>query len=176
MPAVIGNTRTLLAILTLLESRHVALDMSVDEALVLHERTSGPIREVLGLQGKGILRDAWVILGALAAGIVALVYVPFLKALPRRTSGLILLSGMIFVSGALGLEMVGGAIAQENGRYVLVVQVVAAAEELLQLVGIATFIFALSDYAARHCRRFGGIFREIEHSGHRPMNGKTVSQ
>ena len=134
----------------------IMLYMSLDEAISLHERTTEPIRESLGLGG--YLYFSWVILGAFAVAAVALIYVSFLKSLPKRTAVLIILAGTVFVAGALGLELVGGAIHDKGGRDGLTYNVVAATEELLEMVGIATFIFALSDYASRHCKRIGLLF------------------
>ena len=91
-------------------------------------------------------------------------YVPFLRSLPKKTAILIFLAGTIYVAGALGLELIGGAMVDKAERFSpmyefgLVYEVVAATEELLELIGIATFIFALSDYASRHCKRIGLIF------------------
>ncbi len=134
----------------------IMLYISLDEAIILHERTIRPLRESLGLGG--FLYFSWVILGGSAVAVVLLTYLPFLKALPKRTAVLIFLAGTVFVAGALGLELVGGAIADKVGTDGLVYQVVAATEESLEMIGIATFIFALSDYACRHCKRIGVIF------------------
>ncbi len=79
-------------------------------------------------------------------------------SLPKRTAALIFLAGTVYVAGALGLELVGGIISDRGGRPSLIYELVAATEELLELIGIATFIFALSDYASRHCKRIGLIF------------------
>ncbi len=69
-----------------------------------------------------------------------------------------MLALMISLDRRLGLELVGGASADKVGTDGLVYQVVAATEESLEMIGIATFIFALSDYACRHCKRIGVIF------------------
>ena len=134
----------------------IMLYISLDEAIALHERTIVPIRESLGLGG--FLYFSWVILGALAVAAVVLIYVPFLKSLPKRTAVLIFLAGTVFVAGGLGLELVGSAIADKGGTHSLTYNGVTATEELLEMVGIATFIFALSDYASRHCKRIGLMF------------------
>jgi len=132
----------------------IMLYMSLDEATVLHERMVEPIREAFGLGG--FLYYSWVVVGAIAVAAVVLIYVPFLRSLPKRTAALIIFAGAIFVAGGLGLELVGGAIVDKRG-YGLVSQVVTAAEESLEMIGIATFIFALSDYASRHCKLIGAI-------------------
>ncbi len=141
----------------------IMLYISLDEAVGLHERTIRPLREVLGLGG--FLYYSWVILGAIASAAVVLIYVPFLKSLPKRTAVLIFLAGTVFVAGALGLELIGGAIADKGEVHSLTYNVVTATEESLEMIGIATFIFAVSDYASRHCKRIGPIFGDSEARG-----------
>lgn len=138
----------------------IMLYISLDEAISLHEKSVEPIREFLGVAG--YLYFSWVILGALAVAAVALIYVSFLRSLPKRTAVLIFFAGTISVAGALGLELVGLAVVYKGGGVGLVYDVVAATEELLEMIGIATFIFALSDYASRHCKRIGPIFASSE--------------
>ncbi len=134
----------------------IMLYISMDEAIGLHERTSRPIREALDLGG--FLYFSWVVLGFLAVSAVALIYIPFLKSLPKRTARLIFFSGAVYVAGALGMELVGAAIVENGGRYSLAYDVETAIEESLEMVGIAMFIFALSDYASRHCNELSSLF------------------
>jgi len=134
----------------------IMLYISLDEAVALHEQMILPLREFLDLGG--ILYFSWVIVGALAVVAVVLIYVPFLKSLPKRTAILIFLAGTIYVGGALGLELVGGAIADKGEQPSLLYDIVAAMEESLEMIGIATFVFALADYASRHCKRIGPVF------------------
>ena len=57
---------------------------------------------------------------------------------------------MLFVTGALGLELVGGALVERFGFDDIRYFAVATLEELLEMIGIAVFLFALMDYMARH--------------------------
>ena len=77
-------------------------------------------------------------------------YIPFFRRLPRSTALWILFSGALFVGGALGFEMIGGVVvtwARDNDALRLSVETV---EELLEMLGLAGFVYALLEYLARH--------------------------
>lgn len=120
--------------------------LACDEMLVLHERLIEPVRGALGTSG--LLYYAWVIpYGAFALAFAG-AYSRFLWRLPRRTAGLLVLSGAVFVSGALGLEMLGGYWLEGHGRDGLYV-VLQTLEEALEMSGVVLFLYSLLDYIAR---------------------------
>ena len=55
---------------------------------------------------------------------------------------------LLFVTGALGLEMIGGIIAVDSGMDSVAFVIGTTIEELLEMVGMAVFIFALARYRA----------------------------
>jgi len=120
--------------------------LACDEMLVLHEKLIAPVRDLLGTSGA--LYYAWVIPYGAFALLFACVYARFLWQLPRRSALLFLLAGAVFVSGALGLEMLGASWIQRYGRgpgYVAFQTV----EETFEMGGIVLFVFALLDYIGR---------------------------
>ena len=80
--------------------------MAFDEAASLHEMLMDPVRETLGV-GRGFLNFAWVIPGVAFVAVMVLAYARFVLALPRRVGVLLVLSGALYVGGAIGFEMVG---------------------------------------------------------------------
>ena len=122
--------------------------LSVDETAVLHEILIVPLRRRLGTHG--FLYFAWVIPASVCVLAFAMAYVRFLLHLPRRTARWFVLAGALYVGGALGVELIGGACADWYGftsmRYLLAM----TAEEVLEMLGIVVFIYALLDYIRAH--------------------------
>ncbi|MER8923843.1 hypothetical protein [Mesorhizobium sp. M0802] len=76
---------------------------------------------------------------AAPAGIISLLglaaFIPFLRSLPLRLTVLMLLSAALFLGGAVGLQMVGGKIAEAEGTEVFWYRVETNLEEALELAG-----------------------------------------
>ena len=124
------------------------LAMSAEEAAGLHEMTVLPLRRLL--HADGLLYYTWVVPGAVLVICVAAVYLPFVLRLPARTRNLFLLSGFVYVGGAIGLEMIGGRHAALHGDDTLGYKLVAQAEEMMEMAGQVVLLYALLDYVARH--------------------------
>lgn len=130
----------------------IFLFLSVDEGIRIHEKmaTLGQlILEGAGLSGGFIIR-AWVLPGAILVLIVALAYLRFLVALPQKTRNLFLLAGLLFVGGAIGMEMLSdfyvnllGGVENMSLGQVAVRIAIPYAEESLEMLGVITFIYAL---------------------------------
>jgi hypothetical protein len=82
--------------------------LSADEACAIHEAISGRLTKGLGTSGA--LHFAWVIPAGIAAlgGLAA--FIPFIRTFPAGLRALLLLSAALFLSGAIGMEMLAGAI------------------------------------------------------------------
>lgn len=115
--------------------------MSVDEVASLHETFSSMIRDGLGLSG--ILYFAWVLPAIVLVGFLGLFYLRFLVALPRRVQVPLIAAAVIYLSGALGMEMVGGVLADGGSQDALAYGLVTTAEELLEMVGLSLLVYAL---------------------------------
>lgn len=126
----------------------VMVMLSVDEAVMFHEMGDAAMRMTpLG----DWLYFAWVIPGATVAFVVAIINARFLWRLPRRTGQLMVLSGAVFVGGALGMEMVASVIftmaEDEMAAQATLLHVVSQSiEELLEMSGTGIFLFSLFDY------------------------------
>ena len=121
----------------------IFLYLSMDEAISLHERTIKPLRT--GLQATGFLYSTWVLLGAAFVSIFLLIYLKFIGHLPRRTRLLFVLAGVMYVGGAVGIELIHGYYLESYGKD-MIYALIATVEELLEMVGVVVFIYALFSY------------------------------
>lgn len=135
----------------------VFLYLSADESSSIHERLGGGIgRYVLGATGigqEGILGRAWVVFGVGMVLIVTLVFLRFFIALPSKTRRLFFVAGLLFVTGAIGLEMVAAFYLDFYGggdNMTLVQDTVRTqlpnVEEFLEMLGVIVFLYALMSY------------------------------
>ena len=134
------------AILTLM-----FLGLSVDEATGIHEVAIEPLREGLGLSG--FLHFAWVIPGMALVALAGLAYLPFLRAQPGRTRAVFLTAGLLYVGGALGMELIGGKLLTTYGEESLAYVVAFCTEEVMEILGATLFATGLLGHLKR---RFGG--------------------
>ena len=118
--------------------------LATDEMLELHEKLIEPLRAAL--QTSGMFHYAWIIPYAIATGAIGGVYLKFLLSLPRRTGIGFVISGSIFIAGAVGLEMVGGVLFESVGGKSPGYVVAQTIEEALEMIGIVMFIYFIADY------------------------------
>ncbi len=119
--------------------------LALDEGLQIHELLIIPsIKDML----PAIFTVVWVIpYGALS--IFAIFYFfPMVNRLPKKIKYLILLAGVIYVSGALGLEIIGSFLVKTEGIRLHSVSygLITTLEETLEMTGLIVFIHALSTY------------------------------
>lgn len=129
----------------------ILLLLSMDEIATVHE-TFGDVLEVLvraeGLRPTGFFFFVWVVPGLVLALAAFLVYLRFLLRLPRGTALLLIASGAVYLMGALGAEMVGARLTYLSGEIMtndeqIVVALVQAAEEFLEMAGAVVLVYAL---------------------------------
>ncbi|MEG3847920.1 hypothetical protein QT971_10720 [Microcoleus sp. herbarium19] len=123
----------------------IFLFLSLDEILSIHEiLIIDDLRKALNLGG--FFYFIWVIPGAIFVLLTALAYLKFLRHLPQKTRQLFLLAGSIYVGGALGMEMVCGYYADAVGQRNVIYGLMVSVEEILEMVGVIVFIYALLSY------------------------------
>ncbi|MEL6438888.1 MAG: hypothetical protein AAFQ80_06495 [Cyanobacteria bacterium J06621_8] len=122
------------------------LFLSIDELFAVHEKLIKPMKEIF--QASGFFYYAWVIPYGIALVIFTILYSKFLFRLPKNIMLLFLVSGATFVLGAIGFELLGGRQAQVFGEDTILYSVYYTCEEFLEMLGIATFIYALLTYVA----------------------------
>ena len=129
--------------------------VSVDEVTTIHEWGIDPLRRLLGVGG--LLYHAWVIPAAAGLVLVGVMYARFFWHLSARWKKLFLLSALLYVGGALGVESIGGWYVAQHGvtfTYSMIVSV----EEALEMIGTVVFVYALLDYLATYVRGIEFVF------------------
>ncbi|MEQ8266421.1 MAG: hypothetical protein RH982_04435 [Parvibaculum sp.] len=127
------------------------LGLSVDEATGVHEVAIDPLRSGLGLSG--FFHFGWVIPGMALVTLVGLAYLPFLLSQPGRTRLVFFLAGLLYVGGALGMELVGGKLLTLHGEQSLPYQIAYCTEEIMEMLGATLFFSGLLGHLKRH---YGG--------------------
>ena len=122
----------------------IFLYLCVDESVSLHEHLNRPLRSFLDLPG--IFHYAWVIPYSITLGFLLLVYRGFIVHLPEGTRRLFLVAGIAYVSGALGLELLGAHLAVLHGKETAVYVTVSTVEESLEMLGLLLSVYALMSY------------------------------
>jgi len=122
--------------------------LSLDEMLSIREHLIEPVRDIF--ETSGLLFYAWVIPYGIALVLFIMAYSTFLLELPKNIMVLFLVSGTIFVSGAIGFELLGGNKKSLPGDNSLLYSVFYTCEEFLEMLGIAVFIYTLLSYIGEH--------------------------
>ncbi len=129
----------------------VFLCLSIDEAASFHEGTITPLREAFGFSGA--LFYAWVVPAFLCVAALAIMLAPLLRLLPRSLLVRFVIAGVVFVSGALGMEMVGGWLDSTGLRGAPVYALAIVMEEGMEIFGLTLFLAALLDqFDPQHAR------------------------
>jgi len=126
--------------------------LATDEMVAIHERLNSPISTIFGTSG--IFHYGWTIPYSIFVLVFVLTYGKFLLRLPRNIAIIFIASGAMFVVGAVGFEMLGGIHADKHGVNNMTYTLYYTIEEILEMSGIATFIYGLLKYINQ---QFGGI-------------------
>lgn len=116
------------------------LFLSFDEAAMIHDGLVGPALTQWFGRGDGVLHFNWYKLYLPVAMLLALVYVPFLRRLPRPTALRFVLAAAVFVAGAVGFEMVE---AYLTSRQLKGINLVRLFEESAEMFGAVLAVRAL---------------------------------
>lgn len=121
--------------------------LSLDEITEIHEQTITPLRQLFGLGG--ILTFAWVVVAVPMVAVLGLLFLGYLRALPPPAGWLFVLSGAIFVGGAVGVELVGSALWSTSGNQTMTYAVVVGLEKGLEMLGLVVFLGTVTAVRAR---------------------------
>ncbi len=127
----------------------IFLYLSIDELFRIHENLS-PLAQEFLFESDYI--GWWVPVGIVLLPL-SLIYLRFIFSLPKRTRNLFIVSGLIFVLGAVGFEILGSRALGMNGRDITYA-VLYTIEELLEMLGIVIFIYAIVDYMSGYIKSF----------------------
>ena len=120
--------------------------LGLDEAIALHEEIGDLMEDYELVDAQGYLYFAWVIPYGIALALFILSYLGFLLALPRNTKFLFVCAGVLFVGGAMGVELLSANEADFHGTETILYSTLYTVEELCEMFGIAIFCYALMRY------------------------------
>lgn len=120
--------------------------LALDEFASVHELSEPPIRSLLGIRS-GPLYFAWVIPAAIAVVIFGIAFVRFVRHLPRPTRHGLLLATILYIGGAMGVEIVGSSYLTAHGLHPDMIYVLMfTVEETLEMLGVAVLVYVLLSY------------------------------
>ncbi|RPJ70541.1 MAG: hypothetical protein EHM24_15250 [Acidobacteria bacterium] len=117
------------------------LCVSTDEASFIHELLNPALRQTRFLPA--LLFSGWVIPGMALTVVVATLYAGFVRRLSPAVRRWFVLAAILYLGGALGVEMASAAHAFHYGRANLAYAVWTTVEEALEMAGVAVFVYAL---------------------------------
>jgi hypothetical protein len=152
----------------------IFLGLAIDEICSLHEQM-GQLLTTRGIDLDGALHFQWVVPGIILVFVVGLSYVPFLWSLPRVHALRFTAAGVMYIGGAIGVEMIGGSYVTSFGQSNLGFQAIATFEEAIEMTGVAMFLASLASYAGKTIPRVTLQFR-LESDGRSGADQAETSQ
>jgi hypothetical protein len=128
----------------------IFLLLSIDEVASIHECAIEPLRTAMG--ATGMLYFTWVIPGSAFVLVLGLMLLRFLIHLPTRTRALYFCAGVVFVGGAIGVEMISAVQSYAHGEENLAYSLIITLEEAMEMLGVVIFIHASLEYLVRLVR------------------------
>lgn len=124
--------------------------LAVDEFAELHEKFGLSVRPFMGEYLHGFLYYSWVVPALAIVLFISIFYSSFLFKLPKVTRINFIIAAIIYVTGLVGLEMLGGNYHEINGSENITYNLISTLEESLEMMGLILFIRALLDYFSAH--------------------------
>ena len=126
--------------------------LSIDESVSFHEAFIPLLSGRYHLTG--IFTFGWVIPAFPVLVLLGLYLLPFLRRLPSQWAMRFIIAGLVYVGGAYGLELVGGAVFSREGRESVHYIAMMVTEESMEMIGLTLFISALLGYITRQLPGF----------------------
>jgi hypothetical protein len=126
--------------------------LGFDELTQVHEQLTYHTQNLLGVSG--FFHFAWVIPYGVLFFLISLYMIPFLWKLPRQTKYAILGGAVIFVSGAIGVEMIGARFYEIGGVYHPGFIIASSIEEIMEIAGQMVALWGM----------FGEVSRRLDNT------------
>ena len=118
--------------------------LSLDEIASIHEMSIHPIKRIVDVGG--FFFFAWVVPGLLFVAAAGLYFLRFVFSLPTATRSRVIVAGIVYLAGSMGVEMLGGHYYEQSQRQDFVYSLIVTLEEALEMTGVILFIHALLIY------------------------------
>ncbi len=105
--------------------------MAIDEVAGVHETINS------------VIVMTWAIPAAIMAVGIGIAFIPFLLQLPADTALRFIVAGAVYLTGAVGIEIIGNDMVADRLRDTLGYKMATLAEESLEMLGLILFIHAL---------------------------------
>lgn len=125
----------------------VFIYLALDEVFQIHEHWALPLANLL--PSENIFYFAWVPSAIILLIVFAVVFVKFFLKLPPHSKIMFLLSGVVYVSGVLGIEMIAGEYMATFNEWGYDYWKLVALEECVEMLGMIFFNYTLLDYIRR---------------------------
>lgn len=127
--------------------------LATDEAIQIHEGVLRPARQWIGANFDG--QVAWMLFALVIAAvfIVLTIYgLYFLKGIEKRTRTRLLIAGGVFFAGAIGIDMLTGALLPGGDIASMAYILSMAVEEMLEMTAVIMMLDALLAYVEKQFR------------------------
>jgi hypothetical protein len=142
----------------------IVLFLSVDEVAAIHEAVGADLKYLLettaDITPGGAISFFWVVPGMLVVAAVIVTFARFVRRLPPVTRRLILVAGGLFLAGAFGFEMLSAQVVALAGGVAdwqqagdapkIAVGLLTSVEEMLEMLGGVTLVYALLRHLRDH--------------------------
>jgi len=130
--------------------------IAMDEVAGFHELAIDPIRDKWEISPW--LYQSWVIPAMAVVVFISIIYSRFVWKLPMYSKFYLLLGGLIYLTGAIGVESVGGFVLTTQGLNDWYVQL-SHIEEFLEMMGLIIILYAVVEYARRELKSMTVILK-----------------
>jgi len=123
--------------------------IAMDEVAGFHELAIDPIRDNWDISPW--LYQAWVIPAMALVILISIIYSRFIWRIPIYTKVYLILGALTYVTGAIGVEAIGGFVLSTQGLSDWYVQL-SHIEEFMEMMGLIIIVHSLAEYARRELK------------------------
>lgn len=134
--------------------------LALDEGTAIHEQIGSMLENYM--DARGALYFLWVLPYGIATFVLMLAYLRFVWELPKDTRVRFVAAAVIFLTGALAVEMLGAREADLHGYTTVTYSLLYSIEEMLEMFGIIMFIYALLMHLTQDSGRFCLVLERSE--------------
>lgn len=123
--------------------------IAMDEVAGFHELAIDPIRDNWDISPW--LYQAWVIPAMALVILISIIYSRFIWRIPIYTKVYLILGALTYVTGAIGVEAIGGFVLSTQGLSDWYVEL-SHIEEFMEIMGLIIIIYSIVEYSRRELK------------------------